>query len=286
MTFRQMLPRNRVTRLLLAGCLVGMIAFLATRSDADAQTNEYVTSVEKGQLELNSPDLLAELERLAEHDHIALLEMCLDHCQKSYQDYTATFIKQERIRGILRDEQTIEVKYRDVPFSVALAWTKNAGRGDRLLYIEGQNDGKMLVRPAVGWQRALVGSQVAKDPSGDEAMKSTLRPVTMFGFARGLTNLLDVYRQADAAGDLEIAFGGYSSVSGRKCIQLVRTLPAKDDYPCHVTEIHIDLETLLPICIKGYDWDGKLASKYLYQDLQFNVGLRDEHFSPAANGME
>jgi hypothetical protein len=286
MTFRQTLRRHRRNiRFALALVLLGAVVFWANRTDADAKTNSYVTTVDKRQLDLNSPEMLEELERLARQDHIALLEMCARHYDQTVHDYTGTFIKQERLFGVLRKEQTIDVKYREMPFSVVLAWTKNPGRGDRVLYIEGQNNGKMLVRPAVGWQRALVGSRVAKDPTGSEAMKSTLRPVTMFGFRRGLDNLLKVYRLADQAGDLDVEFGGFTSVAGRKCVQLIRTLPPKSEYPCHKTEIHIDIERLLPICIKGYDWDGRLSSKYIYRDMQFNAGLGDSDFAPENNGM-
>ena len=199
------------------------------------------------------------------------------------RDYTGTFIKQERIRGQLLEEQTIAVKYRHLPFSVAMAWTKNAPAGDRVLYVEGKNGNQMIVRPSVSWQRALVGGFVKKDPTADDVLKSTLRPVTMFGFRRGLENLIEVYKTARDAGDLKTKYAGTTSVAGRQCIQITRLLPPKDDYPCHRTEIHIDIETLLPICIEGYNWRGELDSKYLYTDMKFNVGLADGDFERQAN---
>ena len=81
-------------------------------------------------------------------------------------------------------------------------------------------------------------------------------------------------------------FGGYSTVAGRKCIVLIRHLPATDPaYPNKITEIHIDIERLLPLCVKGTGWDDELNCNYIYKDLRFNVGLGSKDFMPENNGM-
>ena len=94
-----------------------------------------------------------------------------------------------------------------------------------------------------------------------------------------------VYRKAKRHGQLKEAFGGYMKVAGRKAIVLVRYLPPKKDYPAHKTEIFIDVQALVPTCVKGYDWDGNITGRYIYKNLKFNVGLAGEQFTPEANGM-
>ena len=80
------------------------------------------------------------------------------------RDFTATFIKQERIKGRLGKEQWIDVSFMDEPFSVAMNWTKNAPVGDRVLYVDGKYGGQMLVRPSNGFLRALAPT-VARRPN-------------------------------------------------------------------------------------------------------------------------
>ncbi|MDP6546816.1 MAG: DUF1571 domain-containing protein [Phycisphaerae bacterium] len=255
-------------------------------------------SVGETKLEKASNVTAAEkIKKLAREDHIALLEMCLDHYNKNYRDYTCTLIKQEVIRGTQKPEQWTNVKFMDKPFSVAMGWLKQtpAGAldngqvkklhvpmGDRILYIEGKYDNKMVIRISNPLLRGLLGTQ-KRPPDGKDAMKNTLRPVSMFGFKRGMINLLKVYRHAAKKGHLKQEFGGTVNIAGRDAIVLVRYLPPKEQYPAKRTEICIDLETLVPIRIRGFDWDGQCTSRYVYKDIKFNVGLDATNFTPKAN---
>jgi len=223
--------------------------------------------------------------------------MCLANYDKNYRDYTCTLIKQEVIRGTRKPEQWTNVKFLNKPFSVSMAWLAetpkgalpngqvrklNVPMGDRLLYVEGKYDNKMVIRISNRLLRGLLGTQ-KRPPDGKDAMKNTLRPVSLFGFKRGMVSLLDVYRQAAKKGHLRQEFGGYVNVAGRDAIVLHRYLPAKENYPAKLTEICIDLETLVPVRIRGFDWDGQCTSRYIYKDVKFNVGLSDENFTPKAN---
>ena len=119
-------------------------------------------------------------------------------------------------------------------------------------------------------------------------MESTLRPITMFGFENSLKNLLAVYRRARQGGDLVEEFGGFGQIGGRDVIILVRKLPASDDYPSAKTITYIDMEYLVPIMIEGYDWttpESRLMCRYVFQDIQFNMDLPDDRFTPQANDM-
>jgi len=233
----------------------------------------------------NPEDAVAQLTRLAETDHIALLEQCLQRAG-NYRDYRCTLVKQERIKGTLGKEQEVAVKFLASPFSVAMKWVRNAPIGDRILFVEGQHNNNMIVRPKGGLLQMLTGGYVFRKPDGPDAMKNTLRPVSMFGFQRGLGELIKVYVQAKENGDLTQGFGGFADVAGRKTLVLQRDLPAREDYPAKKTRIYVDLEHLVPTCIEGWDWDDRLTSRYVYKDIQFNTGLSEDDFRPEANGIK
>lgn len=284
---RMLRPSNRRVRWLVGLLLIGLFAAVqAARTDANLETR-FVRAYAGRIVGQTSAGARRKLEQLARSDHVALLRRCLKAWRSRYHDFRATFVKQERIDGALGKEQWLKAAYRDRPFSVALTWTRNAPRGDRVLYVDEKYGGQMLVRPANKFLRALVpGGTVTRDPESREVMRSTLRPVTLFGFRKGLQSLLKVYRRARDAGDLRTEFGGYRQVAGRKALMLIRYLPPGKGYPCHRTEIYIDVEYLLPTCIKGYNWEGQIDSRYVYKDLEFNVGLTDRDFLPENHDME
>jgi hypothetical protein len=181
-------PRLETTpRPALPACLLILATALTFGCSAEEQTVETV------RLDAPPAQRDRQLEKLSSSDHVALLESCLSHYRPRVKDYTCTFSKQERMDGRLGARQLIDVRFREDPFSVAMTWRENPPRGDRVLYVEGRWDGKMLVRPTGVLARAIVPVAV-RDPDGKEAMAETRRPVTMFGFKRSLQSLLDVYR--------------------------------------------------------------------------------------------
>jgi len=278
------ITNNRV-RLGVGLVLVGLFCIQCTHPDAerDAEVIAGVSGQTAGKV---STDRQKELEALARTDHVALLTQAIDHYRASYQDYTCTFMKAERIDGRQRPEQEIRVKFREKPFSVAMAWVRNTPMGDRVLYIEGHNDGNMLVRPTSGLLRALAGKAVSRRPDGPQAMANTLRPVTMFGFHRVMKNMVKVYAEAARRKEGTSEFLGYKELGGRQVMVLRRVLPARKDYPAKTTTWYLDLEHLVPLGLEASDWDDRPICRYLYVDVRFNVGLTDKDFSLEANEMK
>ena len=84
--------------------------------------------------------------RLALQLHIALLESS-KHRIANLPDYSATFLKQERVEGDdLQELQTIQFKMRHKPFSVYMKWLEGGDVGRQVLFVEGQYDDKLQVR--------------------------------------------------------------------------------------------------------------------------------------------
>ncbi|MBN1942122.1 MAG: DUF1571 domain-containing protein [Phycisphaerae bacterium] len=260
--------------LLVVGCqpqAAEHSSVLKLRTDTDAQVPPHVLQLARG-------------------DHVALLKEGLaKYDALPVKGYTCRFVKREKLGGSLGLEQEVDVKFLGEPFSVAMVWTKNPPLGDALIYVAGEykdekGNSRMLVRPKPAFQW-LVGKSVLKAPDGPDAMRSSLRPVTKFGFRNGLESLLEVYEQAQASGECKMRYSGVTDVGGRKCVVLTRILPKGKDYPAKVTETCIDVETLLPLRIVGYDWDNSLLCNYEYHDVKLNPGLQAKDFTPQANGI-
>ncbi len=93
--------------------------------------------------------------------------------------YTLTMFKEERIDGKLQKLELMRVAFLEQPFSVSLEWLEGTRRAERALYVEGENDGRMLVRPTAGWRLAArLAGRLGKDGiasvdvDGDDARQS------------------------------------------------------------------------------------------------------------------
>ena len=241
-----------------------------------------IAEITAAQMQNDFDNHAAHIVKLAETDHVALLTLALENYQRRVQAFTGTFHKQERINGKLKPVETIAVQFKEQPFSLLMQWRENAGPIDKLLYVEGSNDDQMIVHPAglFSWIKS-----VKRDPIGSEARKSSRRTCNQFGFRRTMTDMIKVYEQAQAAGDLQMVSLGRTSWQGRDCVTFERHLPPKDQYPCARMVVEFDLEYLLPVAVASYDWRGDLLARYTYSELDFNTTLTGAAFSPAANGL-
>jgi hypothetical protein len=296
-------PTNRRVRILVGLLLVGLLVIQVTQSVAtDHQVNATIQTVDGEKVFVSNPSLWDTVCRLAESDHVGLLKLGLAEMdRRNLSRYSATFVKQEKIRGKLSPEQHIQAKYMARPFSVSMVWTRNAPTGDALVYVEGkypdeQGRSQMIVRPSSPLIQKLVGGSVPRLPDGPDAMRNTLRPCTMFGFHNSLSSLIDVYENARRNGDCHEQWGyrdektgkqvKFAKVGGRTCIVLARYLPRKPGYPAKRTLTFLDLEYLVPLRVIGTDWDNSLICNYEYRDVKFNAPLGPEDFTPQANGIK
>lgn len=257
--------------------IAALLAILSTAVWAQDQNGTSPTDA----LRTKPPDeLTRQIITLAENDHIALLKMAVDRYDRTIRNYSGTFIKQERIKGKLGPVQVIAFKFRQEPFSLFMEWKENPLGADRLLYVEGQNDNKMLVHPT-GLMKWLKCLKLA--PNSKQARKSTLRPCEKFGFRRNILEALKVYRLAKQNAELTIKSSGPETIDGREYLILERILPEKKQYPTARLVVRLDLEYILPVQITCYDRQGNLISRYAFTDLKFNTNLTDKDFHPKAN---
>ena len=112
---------------------------------------------------------------------------------ESVPDYTTTFSKQEFVGGELSENQVINLKCRHKPFSVYMKWIVG-DKGQELLYVNGQNDDKMLVK--MGGLKGRLVPTLKLDPTGSLAMKESRYPITKAGIM-ALAETIIEFRKKD-----------------------------------------------------------------------------------------
>src|SRR5207249_4250876 len=125
----------------------------------------------------------AQMDALAGKDAIAFLRYCLRREEREVEGYSMTFQKQERIEGKLEKKELIDVFFREKPHSVLMKWKEGARLAQKVLYVEGENNSMVIVKPnGIG---AFLKS-VERDPEGKDARKSGRYTLKEFGLKLAL----------------------------------------------------------------------------------------------------
>ena len=220
-----------------------------------------------------------------------------EYLRQAVRDFTCRLIKRERIEGFLQDTQFIDMRLREEildqgrvvePLCIFLQFAgpkKIAGR--RVLYIEGRNDGKMLVRNGGKHFDYVV---VEIDPNGDSAREESLVPITKSGFAAVLSQMIDILKrhvEADPQGvNTEVQWIDGAKINKRPCTVIRVLHPTKQSgLEFHLANVFIDSELHVPVRVDFSTWPTRtnqtppLLAEYTYTDLQLNVNLPDSDFA-------
>ena len=206
--------------------------------------------------------------------------------EKKVRDYSAIFAARERIGDKLADRRVF-IKIRHKPFSIyACALTPADRKGEEAIYVEGQNDGRVLAHTTgvTGW--ALGTLRLA--PDDPLFMKDQRHPVTEIGILNLGRRWLTELGRKPSGGDVKVTISGGVKINGRPATCLEVMAPDRDEgVPFHVARVFVDDQLLVPIHYEGYDWpktpgdDPPLLEQYSYSDLKLNQGLTDADFDKA-----
>jgi hypothetical protein len=231
---------------------------------------------------------------LAMSYHLALLELAR-YKLKSFPDYTCTFTKQERVDGQdLSDVQTMQLKLRHQPFSVYMKWEEGGDKGREVLFVDGQNDSKLLVK--LGGLKGRLLPHLKLDPTGSLAMGEVRHPIMEMGLLH-LTELTLSYRRRDAAnpGKVKWRMVDGESYGERPCICFQIDYLSREYEPVYKRSmVWFDREHSIPVCVKNYGWfdeteglegedleQATLIELYGYSGLNFGSKLADSDFDKA-----
>jgi hypothetical protein len=189
-------------------------------------------------------------------------------------DYTALFLKRERINGTLAPLEKIELRFQE-PFKIYMAWlTPHAGRV--VAYVEGENNNKMLVNPG-GLLRLL---RLSLEPTSPLVTRHSQHTIRDAGLRKTIEWLVREYERGRQAGQLTLTFQGYGEVDGRLAYHVAFVCHADKTagYYAKRGDIWVDAEYFLPTRLYLYDWDDQLHAHYEYHKLRLNPGLGPDAF--------
>jgi hypothetical protein len=227
-----------------------------------------------------------QLDRLAHEKPLAFLEACLRRYQRDVKGYACNFAKHERVGGKLQDPEEIDVAFREQPYSVLFIWEKGARQAERTLFVEGENDGNMLARPAGRFARRIAGDVVSRDPDGREALRGGRYSIKGFGMKNGMARAYRTWKTAEEKGTLHVELLGEKRVKeagDRLCYVVHRTKyekPEEDGVADCV--LYVDKETWLQVGSVLKDKDGDLIAEYYFRDIKLNPKFKQDQFSKAA----
>jgi hypothetical protein len=229
-----------------------------------------------------------------QHPLLPLLQLTEKRLQAldGIRDYTCTVVKRERIDGRLQEMQSMFVKLRHeqvrdgrvvVPLGVYVRYlspTELAGR--EVIYVQGANNGKMIVRKG-GPRFAHVTLSVA--PDSPAARQDSNLPITEVGFRAMLLQLLQIGREDINHDECEVKYYTGAKINGRVSTVAEITHPVERPYfQYSKAQIFIDDQLQLPVRFVVYDWpvaqgkDPPLIEEFTVTNVSLNVGLTDYDF--------
>ena len=230
---------------------------------------------------------------LAAADPVAFFERALRQYNTSVRDYTCVFHKQERMGGELGEEQSIDVMFRESPFSVRMKWVKNADKCNRILFVQDRwtKDGQQLAVIEPGAIARLFVPYVMRPIHGDDAKRSSRPAGDQLGFRSSMELTLKYVRLAKEKGvNFTFEYIGEGSFGGRDTLQFRRHLPYTgegDLWPDRVLIVDVDKELQMPVSCQAYadDEQSKLLGRYQMTDVKLNVNLPDSTWTKSGMGL-
>ena len=203
--------------------------------------------------------------------HVVILRM--ESAYQDVTDYTALFLKRERIGETLRPLEKIEFRFQS-PFKVYMAW-QEPHPGRTIVYVEGDNN-KMQVNPG-GLLQML---RFSLDPSSRLATRNNHQTIRQAGLGNLIDLILNQYRRGIKTGQITLRSLGDGEVDGRPADRLSLLCHADEaaGYYAKRAEIWIDKAHHLPTRLLVYDWNNQLYAHYEHHRLKLNPGLRPEAF--------
>ena len=172
-------------------------------------------------------DQSEELDKLAKDEPVKFLERCLAHYEKEVQGYRCVLAKQEKVNGKLRDYDVVRACFREKPFSVHMEWCEGLDRCFATLYVEGDNDGKLLPRLRLAPFEIQRGPILARPLDAADVTSTSRFGINRFGIYFGARDTLDAIHAAQSCWARSTCAMPASSVSRRPAAGSVTSWSAR-----------------------------------------------------------
>lgn len=200
------------------------------------------------------------------------------------KDYTCTMISRENIKGKLKEESVVQMKFRVQPFSVYMRWiAPSESRGQEVAFVAGKNNNMMRVH-SKGLLKGAIGF-VSIDPTDPRVMEHSRHTIHEAGMGRLIDQTILYWESDRKINRTETRIAEYD-YDNRRCLRIENIRPERrPEYYAHRSVLFLDKESKLPVRNENYSWPrpgspatGELMEVYSYVNLRFNVGLTDRDF--------
>ncbi len=193
-------------------------------------------------------------------------------------DVSADLVRQELVGRRLQDPETIRWRQRVKPRSLHLTWIGKRLKGRQVVYVEGANDGKMLVL-LDGFKGKMLGVQ-RFSPTGRLATWGSRYPVTVVGYDALVRRIVENYEKAAKRGTLGVVDFGQQSLPDLQtyAFEVVLDHPESQGGDYHRMIVWFDVQSGLPVRFIGLDVRDHLLEDYFWQRLAINQNLVDADF--------
>jgi hypothetical protein len=236
---------------------------------------------------------------LVDERNLQLLQSVCDLLKSGHEKfgqipaYSAIFSKRERLGSEVTDLATFQLKVRHQPLAVYLKWLDGPGVGKEVLYIDGENEGSLLVR--LGGLRGRLIPSFKIDPTGALAMNESRYPITKGGIL-GLSDSLIAHREHELQNHVYARAQQEpdADCDGRRCTVYLFEFDDREHSPDYRKSIqYIDRQWNVPLHVENYGWpepgqhlegaaldEATLIEYYKYTNIVTN-GFTDDDFSPS-----
>lgn len=189
-------------------------------------------------------------------------------------DYTAVFVKRERMDGVLPDLERIELRFQE-PFKIYMAW-QSPHKGRVAVFVKGENDDKVLISP----DGMFNFMRLALEPTNPRITRDSRHSILEAGLSNMIQHIMQEYQRGREQQQIDLRLRGHDRVDGRPAYHLELIYPASRaaGYYAYRGEIWIDQGNFLPTKVLIYDWNNQLCEQYEYHRLRLNPGLGSEAF--------
>jgi hypothetical protein len=200
----------------------------------------------------------------------------------SVRDYHCLFIKREHLNGSIIT-QTMEMKFREEPFSVYLKF-QDPNPGREILFVKGQNENKLLAHEGSGL-KSLVGT-VPLAIDAPQVRAENRHPITQIGMRNLIDKVIAQWEFEGQYGEATVQYFPEAKIGGVSCpaIECMHPQPRRQ-FPFHLSRLYIDAQSNLPVRIENYAFpaapgqEPPLVEEYTYVKVRTNVGLTNNDFS-------
>ncbi|MFO0946434.1 MAG: DUF1571 domain-containing protein [Planctomycetota bacterium] len=222
-------------------------------------------------------------------ENLAFTRQIVAKSTQFYQEnpkFTCRLTRRERVNGKLMPRELMVMSFRLEPRSVYYKWLDETNAGRELVYVDGQNDGKIITLGGRG-DFLMTGKRVKVDPTGILARNNGRYPITESGMDRMMARLggqLDDLAQGNQSHG-EIRYMGVASRPeyAEPLDYIVHYIPPKADkaFPIGgVRHWYFDRKTARLVLMHADDSRGEFLEYYLFDRFLPNPALENQDFDP------